>query len=167
MLKQIICLLAIVELVYSSLFGPWRYVKVIQFQSDDSNQYIAPEENPNTLEKTKDFTLCFRFMTRFFSSYKLFQTNHWYMTLKNDMEFSGYLNFRPINTSLADGFSKMFLLKPYVPGKWVSLCLGLKLSESGPEMTLVQDGNIELRKTFSGGDFEWFYYSRNMSIQNL
>ena len=114
MLKRIIWLMAFVDLGsgFGGWTGPWLYSKVIEFQSDDSNPYAALGEKPETLDRTKNFTLCFRFMTRFFHRHKLFQSKQWYLQLKNDMEFSGYLNFRPVNTSLADGFSKMFLLKP-------------------------------------------------------
>ena len=106
---DMLLLTLILSLLSLNCFASEGSVNVIEFETYGLSNYYHDHDNVHGyfgLGRTKEVTLCFKFVTRFFRSHRLFRSSQWSLWLENDNEFTLYFGFQQENVSLADGFSR-------------------------------------------------------------
>ena len=150
--------------------GNTKSVTIAAFQPQTWHQRSKFDGITNTDDylKTKAFSVCFRYMTRFISD------NHITLLDTHQMTFAIGKNFpfvllRPWNaSSLHDEYCRILkYCQFYKAGHWVSVCLKVKLDGRSQELTFIQDGDLCFKKTFDDGSFEWLFFREMTSIKDI
>ena len=143
-------------------------VQVIDFNTD----YIPPnaqafsEAGDKDSISTRELTICFRFMPRYNYGYTLIKTKQLLLHLR---ENEGFFNLNPLNpASSNEVYSRMVpFCDSCVSGKWISMCLGMKLTNQTQYLKVYQKGKLCWNKTYSDGEFGAVYYKKSSSLTNM
>ena len=117
--------------------------------------------------QTKELTICFRYMARFNRDYYVIvETHQLKLLIAND---NSYVYLRSLNASTTNDEYRRILTycKSYTPGHWMSMCLRIKLSENTQEILFYQNGNPCSEERYFDGDFEWIYFQKKLSLNDL
>ena len=143
-------------------------VAIVAFQPKTrANFSFWTGDKPANLTRTRDFTVCFRYRTRYVSDVA-------YILETNQIKLSVYKKFgavflRPWNALTSnEEYRRVFLFcKTYEPGHWVSVCLRVKLEGNTQEVYFFQDGDLCFKQQFLDGTFEWMYFKDHLSLSDL
>ena len=165
-LRNISLLLA--SLIGFSTVGYAKEVPVIKFK-EASNQVetnLEEEHFSQSLRETKELTLCFRFIFKFYPSSLLFATKHFSVGF-SDQQI--YIFLKPWNVSaVTPEFRRVFKhCKPYILGYWVSMCISVKLHKTHQAVTLFQDGKVCAEHNYHDGNFDTMYFKKAISVKEL
>ena len=146
-----------------------KTVPVIEFLSHVSPSHVAVEDTPNSeFLKTNGLTLCVRFMTRFSKRHRLIKTNQFSLWLKNTKEFTVFLRIWPSNsTSINDEYSRILILRPYIPGEWVSVCFSIHTTLQTQEIEFFQDGALRSHTKYNESNFELFHHRNPLTLKDM
>ena len=155
-------------LVYFLLCHLATSVEVIDFNTD----YIPPhapaysEAGEKYSISTRELTICFRYMPRYNYGYTLIKTKQLLLHLR---ENEGFFNLNPLNpASSNEVYSRMVPFgESCVPGKWISLCLSMKLTNQTQHLKVYQNGKLSWNKTYSDGEFGVVYYKKVTSLRDM
>ena len=116
--------------------------------------------------KTREVSICFRFMTQFNPSFFIVtinQINIWFDRSQ------GFVYLKSQNaTTRNDEYCRRFqYCQTYVPGHWMSICLSIKLSKNTQEITVYQDGDPCFNEKYFDGDFEWIFVDPSISLADM
>ena len=145
--------------------------QVIEFgkNSDEASPVNKTSPPLKNLQKTQDFTICFRYMPRFTmqGSYGL------YILYTDQLRFwigydRGYFYLKSRNSTQNERYSRRVqFCEPFPPGKWTSLCLRIRIFKETQEIVLFQQGKPCSTNKYEDGDFEWFYIKKMWTVKDL
>ena len=140
--------------------------RIISYEPNTVNSTSLPLEN---LLKTQDITLCFRFMPRFRT-----QGSHGlYLLYTEQLKFwigyeVGYFSLTSRNSSQHERYSRMVqFCEPFMPGRWTSLCLRVRIVKETQEIVLFQQGKPCFTSIYEDGDIDWFYIKKTWTANDL
>ena len=135
-----------------------KFVQVAEFPyRKTSFSEIKDVIDPETALSTKEISCCFRFMLRYSRGYYLIrhgQITVSFTTVKLNMGFIAINSWNNTSASSIDeiemnAYSRSFrFCRPYVLGKWISLCFSTKFTNGYQELKVVQDGAVCFQGTY-------------------
>ena len=147
--------------------GDVKPVPIVAFQPQTTLRTTFETVDIHDYLRTTAFTVCFRYMTRFITDFVTFLDT-------NQMSFGVYKNFAYVilrswnASSTKDEYHrKLHFCNFYKPGRWVSVCLQVKLESKNQDITFFQDGELCFKRKFTDRGFEWLFFEENASIEDI
>ena len=145
-------------------------VKVIQFKTTERS--VESERKDTRVSSytiaTRDLTLCFRVMSQYYRGYLLIMTGQLQLWMKYK---NGFFNTKPLNDTTPisnDQYSRYVpFCSPREPGKWMSMCLAMKLEDKTQDIKVFQNGLLCWEKIYRNGNFDWLYFKDTPNVEHL
>ena len=143
-----------------------RMIKVVEFQNDFESSEYETQDNRQPTKSTRQISLCFRVMPRYYRLYRLINTEQFAINL-NGAKISTFFT-NPANSSTKAGYWRFFPLcqGPTLPGMWTTMCLGMSFTQTTQLVRVFQDGTMCSERIYTG-DFDLLYFPVGNSIETM
>ena len=147
-------------------------IKTIEFiQSFDKTPKSEASKDGVGFKETTEITICFRLMPRYIQDNGVIHTGQIYFKIKKELNVAR-LKYFPIKGTSSDSsphkYSRLIpLCQSITPGKWVSICIGIKNSSKMQNITVVQNGKTCLNRNYRDGNFGLIRLREKLSLQDM